>query len=125
MWALLFLKQQTRRPGIDGQGRRVLTQPRDLSVRSCWPMVPLLLLCASCEGRTTTDTMPWSCDEPNPECPVTPEPAGLVRFWRFDAEDALGGEWHASTDATLRWAECEDQHGGEWFAGSGPAVCGT
>jgi len=69
--------------------------------------------------------MPWSCDEPNPECPVTPEPAGLVRFWRFDAEDALGGEWHASTDATLRWAECEDQHGGEWFAGSGPAVCGT
>src|SRR5688500_13466897 len=120
MWALLFLRQQNPRPGIDGQGRRALTQTRDLSVCSCWPTVPLLLLCASCEGTTTTDTVPWSCNEPNPECPMTPEPAGLAGFWRFDGSD-LGGQ---ARGAELSWFECNGQ-GGEWVAGGATGVCGS
>jgi hypothetical protein len=60
---------------------------------------------------------------------VTPEPAGLAGFWRFDAAD-LGGQWYPAdaTDSTegtaLEWRECDDK-GGEWVAGAWPAVCGT
>ena len=51
---------------------------------------------------------------------MTPEPAGLVGFWRFDAAD-LGGQ---SRGAEFSWFECDHQSG-EWVAGNASQVCGT
>jgi len=76
-----------------------------------------------CDGRTTTDTGPWSCNELSTQCPVTPEPAGLAGFWRFDAGD-LGGEWRGDGSAP-NWAECNDQRGGDWGREGGADACGT
>ena len=77
-----------------------------------WLTAPILLIpMLGCEGRTTTDTLPWSCNEPATECPLTPDAAGLAGFWRFDNSD-LGGEWVGSNKP--EWSACDDHGGGEW-----------
>jgi len=77
-----------------------------------WLTAPILLIpMLGCEGRTTTDTLPWSCNEPSTQCPITPEPAGLAGFWRFD-DASLGGEWVGGNKP--EWSACDDQGSGEW-----------
>jgi len=87
-----------------------------------WLTAPILFIpMLGCEGRTTTDTLPWSCNEPSTQCPVVPEPAGLAGFWRFDDAD-LGGEWVGENKP--QWSVCDDQGGGEW-ATNQSAECGS
>lgn len=84
----------------------------------------LLIPFSGCEGRATTDTLPWSCNETCNSCPETPEPAGLAGFWRFDDAN-LVGSWHSTSGSTLRWFDC-DEHGGEWVTSDlGGHVCGN
>ncbi|HEU5076966.1 MAG TPA: hypothetical protein VFU02_22405 [Polyangiaceae bacterium] len=75
-----------------------------------------------CEGRTTTDIVPWRCNDSSNQCPMTAQPAGLAGFWRFD-EGQLGGDWHGDAPAP-RWVDCGEQ-GGEWATDSWSGVCGS
>ncbi len=80
---------------------------------------------AGCDGKATTDTLPWSCNESCNSCPETLEPVGLAGFWRFDGPD-LGGTWRGTNGAALAWRGCNDGQGGDWVASNaGVATCGT
>lgn len=94
-------------------------------MRFPWLIAAFLLLPFSgCEGRATTDTLPWSCNETCNSCPQTPEPAGLAGFWRFD-DSALEGVWQSADGSALNWFDC-DERGGEWVAGNlSGHVCGN
>ena len=123
MRASSFLEQQFRKAGIDLTGRAVTA--RDSSVRSRWLKASFLsMLLMGCEGRATTDTLPWSCNESCSGCPTTPEPPALVGFWRFD-EAIVDGQWQGTDGSTLSWSQCDSQSG-EWVAtGAWSTACGT
>lgn len=123
MRASFFLEQQSRQPGIHTAGRTVTA--RDSSVHLSWLTAAFLSISLiGCEGRATTDTLPWSCNETCSGCPVTPEPQALVGFWRFD-DAVLDGQWQGQEGSTLSWIQC-DARGGEWIAsGAALVACGN
>ncbi len=89
-----------------------------------WLTTPVLLIpMLGCEGRSTTDTVPWRCNETSTQCPRATEPAGLAGFWRFDDGD-LGGTWQGDASRAPRWVDCGEL-GGEWATDAWSGVCGT
>ncbi len=88
----------------------------------------LVLLFASllgCEGRPTTDTLLWSCNESCEACPLVSQPSSLAGFWRFDGAE-LGGQWISVDGTGLKWIPCSDNRGGDWVSEDArPKVCGT
>ncbi len=127
MLASFFHRSENRGLGIYATGRQARPSVGVSAVRFSWQHVLFVLSLASmaCEGRTTTDTLPWSCSESCTACPLTPTPAGLAGFWRFDEED-IGAQWVGSSGTQLRWSACDTQGRGEWVASdSWAGLCGT
>lgn len=89
-----------------------------------WLIAPVLLVpMLGCEGRSTTDTLPWRCNDASLQCPMTTSPAGLAGFWQFDEGD-LGGDWQGDQSKRPFWYECGEV-GGEWGVGGPGGVCGS
>lgn len=88
-----------------------------------WLIAPVLVVpMLGCEGRTTTDIVPWSCKESSTQCPMPSKPAGLAGFWRFDAGD-LEGVWRGDASGEPLWIECGEL-GGDWVS-AGWKSCGS